>query len=125
MGTLVKAHLTCVSGCTLTVVSVHDCQRADSDVTVVHTSQMADNMNCYDVLRLTPGATQAEVRQAYLKLAKECHPDKTGDTDTTHIFQHLCQAYWTLHDPIGLNMIAIMTFSLTQCHMVKLSLDAA
>ena len=56
-------------------------------------------LNCYDVLRLTPGATQAEVRQAYLKLAKECHPDKTGDTDTTHIFQQLCQAYWTLHDP--------------------------
>ena len=30
----------------------------------------------YDILRIQPDATQAEIKEAYLKLSKEYHPDK-------------------------------------------------
>merc|ERR1711997_1225199 len=30
----------------------------------------------YDILRIHPDATQAEIKEAYLKLSKEYHPDK-------------------------------------------------
>ena len=55
-------------------------------------------MNCYDELALPVDATTENIRQAYLKLAKERHPDKNGGNDKES-FQKLCQAYWTLRDP--------------------------
>ena len=55
-------------------------------------------MNCYDELALPVDATTENIRQAYLKLAKERHPDKNGGNNKES-FQKLCQAYWTLRDP--------------------------
>ena len=33
----------------------------------------------YDVLNVSPVATQTEIRKAYHKLAIQCHPDKVKD----------------------------------------------
>lgn len=30
----------------------------------------------YQLLGLEPGSTEKQIRQAYLSLAKQCHPDK-------------------------------------------------
>ena len=51
----------------------------------------------YEVLGLDRGATAAEVRAAYLRLAKKYHPDKNpGDKATEWIFWKIQRAYETL-----------------------------
>lgn len=44
-------------------------------------------------------ASESEIRQAYLKLARKHHPDKDGSDDATKIFQKLQGAYELLSDP--------------------------
>ena len=55
-------------------------------------------MSHYDVLGVAPGATPAEVRQAYLTLARRHHPDRHGG-DTTRM-QALNEAWAVLGDPV-------------------------
>ena len=55
-------------------------------------------MNYYIVLGILPDATQEEVRQAYLKLAKIYHPDKNGSPDATIRMSEINLAYEVLHD---------------------------
>ena len=51
----------------------------------------------YEVLGLSRGATEADVRAAYLRLAKKHHPDKNpGDKASEWIFKEVQRAYW--HD---------------------------
>jgi len=52
----------------------------------------------YVVLGVRRSATPAEIRSAYRELAKELHPDRTGDEGTAP-FQELGEAYATLSDP--------------------------
>ena len=69
---------------------------------VLVTFQYQSRPNCkptYEELGLRSDATQLDIRQAYLRLAKEYHPDKTGDSSSKESFQNLCKAYWTLQDP--------------------------
>lgn len=47
----------------------------------------------YAMLGITPGATSGEIRAAYLKGAKEHHPDAGGSVQKMH---ELSQAYKTL-----------------------------
>lgn len=47
-------------------------------------------MDPFLVLGLAPGATPAEIRRAYLKLAREHHPDKGGSAEK---FKAVSQAY--------------------------------
>jgi curved DNA-binding protein CbpA len=54
----------------------------------------------YKTLELEPSATQAEIKKAYRRLAKQYHPDKTqNDTSASAIYQAIKEAYEVLTDP--------------------------
>ena len=53
----------------------------------------------YEVLGLDYGATEADVKAAYRRLAKKHHPDKNpGDKASDWIFKEIQRAYETLRD---------------------------
>lgn len=54
-------------------------------------------MNLYDVLGVAPTASAAEVRQAYVALARQHHPDLEGGNATT--MRAVNEAWATLSDP--------------------------
>jgi curved DNA-binding protein CbpA len=53
-------------------------------------------MNLYEILGLGPDATPAQIKAAYRREAKACHPDAGG---TTEAFQNVERAYRILKDP--------------------------
>jgi molecular chaperone DnaJ len=54
----------------------------------------------YDVLGVARGARDSEIKAAFRRLAKECHPDRcNGDPDAERRFKELNQAYEALKDP--------------------------
>jgi len=55
-----------------------------------HPERDADDEMSYQLLGLTPSATQAEIREAYRRKAKQHHPDKGGDPD---MMRALTEAY--------------------------------
>lgn len=57
----------------------------------------ASRTSHYDVLQLTPKATQAQVKDAYYKLSKKYHPDQyRGDEDPAKKFREIKEAYEVL-----------------------------
>jgi len=55
----------------------------------------------YDVLGIEKGAGVAEIKKAYYRHARDCHPDKfPGDEDMRARFQEVADAYATLADPV-------------------------
>jgi hypothetical protein len=55
----------------------------------------------YDILGVNPNATQAEIRAAYLKLAKQWHPDRNpgNEAEAERRFKEIAHAYDVLSDP--------------------------
>ena len=54
----------------------------------------------YDILGISRNATQAQIKSAYRKLAKQYHPDMGEETEETRIrFQEIQEAYAVLSDP--------------------------
>jgi len=54
----------------------------------------------YDVLGVQRGAHDREIKSAFRRLAKECHPDScNGDTNAERRFKELNEAYEALKDP--------------------------
>ncbi len=54
----------------------------------------------YELLGLNRGATVAELKAAYRRLAREHHPDaNNGDTSSEAIFKEISEAYAVLSDP--------------------------
>ena len=54
----------------------------------------------YAILEISRFATNTQIRAAYLKRCKECHPDKNLGTDTTKIMQDVNEAKSVLLDPV-------------------------
>lgn len=53
--------------------------------------------HCYQILGLTPHATELQIKEAYRKLAKQYHPDlNPGDQQAADQFVRIKQAYETL-----------------------------
>ncbi|NCC69549.1 MAG: molecular chaperone DnaJ, partial [Clostridia bacterium] len=60
---------------------------------------MAEKKDYYEVLGLKKGASEEEIKKAYRKLAKECHPDlHAGDADCEAKFKELNEAAQVLSD---------------------------
>ena len=55
-------------------------------------------MRYYDVLGLSPGASESEIKAAYRRLAREFHPD-SGTPGDVERFREVQEAYETLSDP--------------------------
>ena len=60
---------------------------------------MADKRDYYEVLGLTKGASEDEIKKAYRKLAKQYHPDlNPGDQTAEAKFKEISEAYEVLSD---------------------------
>ena len=53
----------------------------------------------YGVLGLTRGASDAEIKKAYRRLARDLHPDVNPDPGAKERFQEVSRAYQALTDP--------------------------
>jgi tetratricopeptide (TPR) repeat protein len=53
----------------------------------------------YEVLGVTPQATQAEIRSAYRRIALAHHPDRSKEPRSAEIFREATDAYHVLNDP--------------------------
>jgi molecular chaperone DnaJ len=57
-------------------------------------------MDLYGLLGLAPGATPADIKRAYRRLARRYHPDiNPGDRAAESLYQRISEAYETLVDP--------------------------
>ena len=60
---------------------------------------MADKRDYYEVLGLSKGASETEIKKAYRSMAKKYHPDMNpGDTDAEAKFKEVNEAYAVLSD---------------------------
>lgn len=60
---------------------------------------MAGKRDYYEVLGLTKGASESEIKKAYRKLAKQCHPDlHPNDAKAEAQFKEISEAYEVLSD---------------------------
>ncbi|TGZ54049.1 uncharacterized protein [Temnothorax longispinosus] len=64
------------------------------------TQQSTKSKNHYNTLKITPHATQTEVKSAYYKLTLQYHPDKNKSEYAKQKFQDIAEAYEVLgnHD---------------------------
>jgi molecular chaperone DnaJ len=54
----------------------------------------------YEVLGLSRGASEQDIKASFRRLAKDCHPDRNqGDKNAEHKFKELNEAYEALKDP--------------------------
>jgi len=60
--------------------------------------QAYQSENWYGVLEIEETASNQEIKQAYYRLALECHPDKTQEEGATAHFQQIALAYELLTD---------------------------
>ena len=59
---------------------------------------MRDPLGYYQILDLTPAASEAEIKANYRERAKLWHPDHNTSEEATDKFQHLSVAYDVLKD---------------------------
>jgi len=60
---------------------------------------LSSSQNNYDLLGITPQATDEEIKRAYRKAALRLHPDKNPDPEAAAQFQAIDKAYKILSDP--------------------------
>lgn len=54
----------------------------------------------YEILKISRGATEIEIKRAYRKLAMEFHPDKNKSSNAHEIFVEIVTAYEILINPV-------------------------
>lgn len=59
---------------------------------------MATKRDYYEVLGVSRGATQQELKKAYRQLARQFHPDVSSDHDADERFKEISEAYEVLSD---------------------------
>lgn len=60
---------------------------------------MSEKRDYYDVLGLSKGASDDEIKKAYRKMAKKYHPDVNKDAGAEDLFKEVNEAYEVLSDP--------------------------
>jgi len=60
---------------------------------------MAEKRDYYEVLELSKGASDDDIKKAYRKLAKKYHPDLNKAPDAADKFKEVQEAYEVLSDP--------------------------
>lgn len=60
---------------------------------------MTTNRDYYEILGLAKGATEAELKSAYRKLALQYHPDRNKEAGAEEKFKEINEAYQVLSDP--------------------------
>ncbi len=60
---------------------------------------MATKRDYYEVLGLSKGASEDEIKKAYRKLSKKYHPDINKEADAEEKFKEVSEAYEILSDP--------------------------
>lgn len=59
-----------------------------------------NSQNLYDILGVSPKASEKEIKLAYRRLALQLHPDKCKDEDAKEKFQKLQEVYKVLCNPV-------------------------
>jgi len=60
---------------------------------------MATERTYYEILGIERGATDADIKRAFRKLAQQWHPDVSADPDAHDKFKEINEAYQVLSDP--------------------------
>ncbi len=58
--------------------------------------------DCYNILGISATASQKEIKSAFRRLAKQCHPDKVDKSfkkEAENKFKRIAEAYYVLNDP--------------------------
>ena len=53
----------------------------------------------YDVLKINASATSTEIKDAYIRGCKECHPDISNSPEASEQFRQVREAYRVLSNP--------------------------
>jgi curved DNA-binding protein CbpA len=56
----------------------------------------------YSILGVSPTVSQKEIKSAFRRLAKQCHPDKVDESrkkEAENKFKQIAEAYYVLNDP--------------------------
>lgn len=65
-------------------------------------TSLSSSCDAYEVLGIHPSANASEIRAAYLRLAREHHPDKVrSHSQGGEQMQRIVQAYEVLHDTVS------------------------
>ena len=60
---------------------------------------MSEKRDYYEVLGLSKGASEEEIKRAYRKMAKKYHPDINKEPGAEEKFKEVNEAYEVLSDP--------------------------